>query len=395
MLLYWIWLAESRLTATQKRLLLEYFRDPEEIYYCDEAAFRRVPGMTDAMHRALENKDLSQAQKILDACRTKNIRLLAFGDEAYPARLRSLSDAPVLLYYRGTLPQWADRPIIGIVGTRKATPYGCTTALRFGAQIAACGGLVVSGGAAGIDTMAMQGALDMGCGVVGVLGCGVDVVYPTKNRQLFERVQRSGCLISEYPPGAQALAWHFPQRNRIISGISNGILVVEAPQSSGALNTARHALEQGRDVYSVPGNVDVPSCVGTNLLLREGAHAAMEGWDVVREYEFQYPGKLRQRRVPMAAQEELPAVAQAPRVPADKKSVDKGPDRTYSVAVKAQPALSELEKAVLSCISREGSLVDEIIAQSGQSPGTVKAALTKLALKQQVKMEPGGRVSLK
>lgn len=404
MLIHWIWYAESKLKAAQKRLLLEYFRDPEEIYYSDEIALQRVEGMTDSMREALEDKDLSQAERILAECEDKHIHLLTFGDEAYPARLRSIFDAPVLLYYRGTLPDWEAVPVIGVVGTRKASPYGCSTALRFGRQIAACGALVISGGAAGIDTMALQGALEMGRPVAAVLGCGVDVVYPASNRKLFDRILEDGCLISEYPPQSEAFSWHFPVRNRILAGISNGLLVVEAPEKSGALNSARHALEQGRDVFSVPGNVDMPTCAGTNALLQEGAKPAITGWDVVKEYEALYPGKVHRRDVPVASETPVQKVAQQPVFPEslgnikkrpDKKSIDNLEKSTYSVLNNAVPALSEAEQAVLTRISREGSLVDDIIAQADMSPGAVKSILTKLALKKLVIQHPGGRVSLK
>ena len=214
MLLYWIWFSELNIPMTEKHRLLSRFGDPETLYHSGEN----------------QDKDLQSAEEILRKCNAKNIRLLPIDDAAYPARLRNTPDAPVLLYYKGILPDWDSVPFIGVVGTRKASAYGLQVAHQMGAQIAQSGGVVVSGGASGIDTAAMQGALDAGSPVIGVLGCGVDVVYPRHNRKLFEAVVQNGCLISEYPPEAQGIPWHFPARNRIISGMSNGTLIVEAPQ---------------------------------------------------------------------------------------------------------------------------------------------------------------------
>ena len=359
-----------------------------------------MEGMSPEILSALEDKSLTDAQQIVKDCAAKGIGIVAFGDEAYPALLRNTFDAPVVLYHKGSLPDWETQPVLGIVGTRKATPYGVNTARRYGWQIAACGALVVSGGASGIDTAALEGAMQTGSPVVAVLGCGVDVVYPRANARLFDRIAEKGCLISEYPPGIQPLGWHFPLRNRIITGISNGLLVVEAPEKSGALSSARHALEQGRDVYVVPGNVDSESCAGSNALLQERASAALSGWDAVKEYEAQYPGKVH--RCP--EKYEPLQVAQEPVIPtndgkikgkSDKKPIDKEEKSTYSVLNKPLPALTDPEQAVLALITREGCLTDEVIARADMPAGAVKSALTKLTLKKLIASLPGGRVSLK
>ena len=363
-----------------------------------------MPGVTEQLLSALENKALSDAEAILTECEEKGIGILTYGDESYPTRLRNTYDPPLVLYFKGVLPDWEQMPVIGIVGTRKATPYGMNTALRFGKQIAACGALVVSGGASGIDTMAMQGALDAGKPVAAVLGGGVDVIYPKSNRELFSLVTEKGCLLSEYPPQTAPVYWHFPERNRIISGISNGLLVVEAPEKSGALITANRAMEQGRDVFAVPGNIDVPTCAGSNALLQERAIAALSGWDVVKEYELLYPGKLHRQEMPATAQKTARGVAQKPAIPAisenlkrenDKKSIDKDENTTYSVLDRPDPALSEAEQTVLARIPKEPIPVDELIAQAELPAGTVRSVLTKLALKKLVVHHPGGRVSRK
>ena len=170
---YWIWFAELKgLSLFAKRQLLENFHDPEELYRSEGKGLSA---------EILEQKDLTEAAKIYDQCRSKNIRILTYGDAAYPERLRNIEDPPMVLYYKGTLPRWQAQPVIGVVGTRKASPYGLQTAHLLSSQIAACGGLVVSGVATGIDALSMEGALDAGKTTVGVLGGGVDVVYPASN----------------------------------------------------------------------------------------------------------------------------------------------------------------------------------------------------------------------
>jgi len=240
---YWIWFAElSGISLRTKRQLLETFLDPEELFRAEEKALTVFPK---EVAEALQNKDLAESTEIYRQCLQKGIGILSFADAAYPESLRNIEDPPMVLYFKGSLPDWQAQPVIGVVGTRKASPYGLQTAHLLSAQIAACGGLVVSGVAAGVDAWSMEGALDAGKPAVGVLGCGIDVVYPASNRALYKRTEEIGCLISEYSPGTRPFPGNFLHRNRIISGVSAGLLVVEAPEKSGALNTARHAFTQG------------------------------------------------------------------------------------------------------------------------------------------------------
>ena len=391
MLLHWIWFSERNISIMEKHRLLAKFGDPEELFASDTEA---------------QDKDLQAAEEILRACNRKGIKLLPVNDPAYPGRLRNTPDAPVLLYYKGVLPDWDAVPFIGVVGTRKASAYGLQVAHQMGSQIASCGGYVVSGGASGIDTMAMQGALDAGCPVVGVLGCGVDVVYPRHNRKLFEAVIENGCLISEYPPETKGLPWHFPARNRIISGVSNGTLIVEAPLKSGALITARWALEQGRDVFVVPGNINTVTCEGSNTLLQEGAMPVFCGWDVVSNYETLYPGKLQKhKKTPLYTGESaLAKVAQNAQIPAEnsldrenrrKKFIDKEENSTYSVLENKNAALNREEQAVLAQLTREPKETAELIAKLGMPSGKALSVLTMLTVKGLVIKHPGGRFSLK
>ena len=406
MLQYWVWFSELKdISLQQKHHLLEQVGEPEEIFHSGERVFRNLK-LSEEQCTALQNKNLQEAEAILRDCGKKGIKLLPISDAAYPGKLRNTPDAPILLYYKGNLPAWEERPFIGVVGTRKASAYGLQTAYQMGSQIAAGGGYVVSGGAAGADTAAMQGALEAGQNVICVLGCGVDVVYPRNNRKLFETAAAHGCLISEYPPGSQALAWHFPMRNRIISGISNGVLIVEAPERSGALITAHRALEQGRDVFVVPGNINTPTCVGSNALLQEGAIPVFSGRDVLREYETLYPGMLKKYNQGLLyTGEKQPAkVAQKPISPekstihlgnAEKKDIDNGEITTYSGLNNKQPTLDDAEQAVLALLTREPKESAELIANLELPSGKVMSTLTMLTIKGIVCKHPGGRFSLK
>lgn len=290
---FWVWLTEqNRLGGPARQALLEHFGSPEEVYYAEPGDLLQVEGITADQVQALGNKSLDRAQSILEECARKDIFLLTAQDALYPQRLKNIYDPPLLLYGRGSMPLFDEEAAVAVVGTRSCSPYGIRTAERFGFEMSKQGGLVVSGLARGIDAASQLGALRAGGLTAAVLGCGVDVVYPPENDRLYEDVAASGVLLSEYPPGAEPFGWHFPARNRILSGLCLATLVVEAPEKSGALITAATALEQGRDVFAIPGPLDAEGSVGCNRLIRDGAGLATESWDILREYQSRYPHKL-------------------------------------------------------------------------------------------------------
>ena len=409
MLIHWIWLAtRPELNERQKLAVLDAFGDPEEIFYADNSRFAQVEGMTQAGAEALADKDLSQAQTILDDCIEKDIQICTYHDGAYPARLKNIADPPLVLYYKGNLTGLDNSPVIGVVGTRKASVYGLTTSKKMGYQIAKCGGILVSGLAEGNDGSAMEGALTAGGKVVGILGNGIDVVYPPMHRSLYRDTERNGCLISEFPPKTPPYKWNFPKRNRLISGLSNGVLVVEAPHGSGSLITARRALDQGRDVFVVPGNIDVPTFHGSNAMLREGGVAVSSGWDVVSEYAALYPGKIRnsaQESYFLSNTEQKPLkVAQKPAAPEKKslfgnkkvqKNIDKEEKKTYSDQQDVLKTLAPEEQELLKPLQQGEALVDDLIASSGLPAGKVLSMLTMLQIRGVVELLPGKRVALK
>ena len=418
MLLHWIWLAaRPGVNDRMKAAVLHHFQDPEDAYYADPEAYAMVEGMTEDVAAALKDKDLSEAKKILEICQRKDIGILTYQDAMYPNRLKNITDPPLVLYYKGKLPEFDALPVIAVVGTRGATAYGLKTAKNLGAQISRCGGLVVSGLAVGIDSMAMRGALSAGKGVVGLMGCGIDVVYPAENRSLLLDAQRYGCLLSEFPPGTPPYKWNFPKRNRILSGLSCGVVVVEAPARSGALITASQAAEQGRDVFVIPGNVDVAACAGSNALLRDGAIAVSTGWDILSEYLALFPDMIRKDTAPSvqtlypdeeaavrAAERTANKVAQMPRLPkkkglkaqqSDTIVIDNGAPAPYIENKDTEdPSLTGDERAVLALLKTGERLVDDVIAQSGLPSGVVLSTLTLLEVKGLIRRLPGRHVCL-
>ena len=411
MLVYWIWLSLRKGMGDGMRLqLLRLFQTPEAVYLADPMAFRQVEGLTPGGRTSLLDRDLADARKILEQCREKHLHILTFSEEAYPRRLKNIPDPPLVLYYKGQLPEFDALPVIGVVGTRKASDYGLQIARRMGYQISRCGGTVVSGMAAGIDSEAMTGALDAeGC-TVAVLGCGADVVYPRSARELYRAVEARGCILSEFPPETPPVKWNFPRRNRIISGLSCGVLVVEAPEKSGALITAREAAEQGRDVFVVPGNIDSPSCAGSNRLLRDGAAVVTSGWDVMEEYLGFFPDKIRKAEESPAAERPKQPRTPCPKLekktpPAEekrslgkekgKKAIDKAASSPYSDVNTAFAELSEEERKIVLCLKNGERLVDDVVAETGLTTGKVLASLTMLELKGALVRLGGKRVVLK
>ncbi len=388
---YWVWLSECRgLANREKLLLLERFGTPENIYYADAEEYRLTEGLSAKSAEALADKATDRIDRILGACERLGLRLLTLQDADYPMRLRNIYEPPCLLYVRGRLPVIDEEAAVAMVGTRGATPYGVNSAEKIAYGLARQGALVISGGARGIDTAAHRGALRAGGRTVAVLGCGLDVKYPEENQWRFEDIAAAGALISEYPPGTPADGWHFPVRNRIISGLSLATLVVEAPEKSGALITAATALEQGRDVFAVPGPIDAPNSRGCNRLIAEGAGLVMDSWDILREYEAQYPHKLLGQRV------ELPhALEQAPEPPV--QTAEAVPEEEALPLLDLRSGKTELtddQIRILKALKDGPQQVDDLIETVELPTRRVLSALTVLELDGHVLQSGGKHFSL-
>ncbi len=419
MLSYWIWLSRRHgLRPESREALLERFGDPRAIWCASDREIEEIV-WRDAERSALRDKSLEKTQAILDACARLDAHILTMQDAAYPIRLRNIYDPPCVLYVLGQLPPVDERAAIAVVGTRKATPYGLKMGRQMGYELTRGGGLIVSGLAEGVDSAAAQGALLAGGSCIGVLGTAIDVIYPSWNRKLFEDVCAVGALVSEYPPGAKTQRSNFPQRNRILSGLSVGVVVIEAPEKSGALITASRALEQGRDLFVVPGNADSPNCVGSNALMRDCAKPVTGGIDVLVEYERLYAGVdlSAPQDLAMPQQTEKDAAAEfagsntaAPeagggfhrlRVPRAARLREETPEtETQATASAAAPAvdpseLSEAERAVVAAISAPQTHIDDVIAKSGLTAAEALSALTMLEIEGVVGQEPGKLFTLR
>lgn len=383
MLKYWIWLATRRgLGGRGIYLVARHFPSPDLAYHAGAEAYKTIEGLKTI--QPLLDKDLGQAERILRKCYENGISILTLQDAAYPGRLLTIDDPPVVLYYKGTLPN-LNTPSVAIVGTRRASAYGMTQARRMGYGLARCGCAVISGGARGVDTEALKGALTGGGPAVAVLGCGVDVIYPKENRSLFRDVEQNGCLVSEYPPGTGPYAGNFPVRNRIISALSLGVLVAEAPEKSGALITAYRALEQGRDVFVLPANVDVESCGGNLKLLREGAIPVRDAWDILQEYAAQYPDILSQQDTGGRESGDAIPDVQAPSAPAKapqrKKVIDKPKNKAYIDVNEIMDTLSPDEQALTRLLAEGSAHIDDIVDRAGLGAGQALASLTLLEVR--------------
>jgi DNA processing protein len=411
MLRYWLWLSTRKgLGVKGQRAVMTHFGSPETAYLADEAGYAAIEELNSKERAALMDKDMTEAEQILNDCYEKNISLLTWQDALYPERLKNIDNPPMLLYYKGTMPMLDTIPTIAVVGSRKASAYGLSNAYRLGYQMGKCGMIVVSGLAMGIDSRAMLGCLSAGQSVIGVLGCGLDVIYPRSSASLYHETQMRGCLISEYPPGTPPRGQNFPVRNRILSGLSLGVVVVEAGSRSGSLITAEAALEQGRDVFAVPSNVGVLSSVGSNRLLKEGAIYAESGWDVAREYAAQFPGQLHeyhgsnsdslQKTAERAAESEGLLIAQEVRRPevkreaARKKPVDKSENKVYIDLQDIKDELSGDETTIITLLSEGEKLADELIDQAQISAARILASLTLLEVKGYVVRLSGRRYRL-
>jgi len=359
----WVALAATPgLTPRGCAALLAHYHAPEAVLAAPANALASAPGVSakTAAQLASGQSGRRADQLLLDSDRL-GIAVLTPDDAAYPARLRELPDPPPALWRRGR--GEITPAAIAVVGSRRPSPYGRTMAERFGRELAQAGLTVVSGLARGIDAAAHQTALEIGGGTIAVLGCGLDRVYPLEHRALQEAIGRDGTLLSEFPPGAPPLAHHFPRRNRLISGLALGVVVVEAGERSGSLITARLALEQGREVFAVPGNLGAGGSVGTNRLIKAGATLVERVDDILEAVVPQLdPASLRPPRPSASAAR--PSAAEA-------------------------ASLTAEERALAGHVTDEPRHMDELAARAGRPVQHVAALLVSLQLKGAVRQLPG------
>jgi len=396
---HWIWLSGiKKIGAVTALRLINHFGSPEKVFSAVESDYLAVEGINFNNVGLLLDKKLDNANLILTDCAEIGCHVLTIHDKEYPQRLKNIYDAPILLYIRGKLPSIDEEPVIGVVGTRDCTPYGWGVAKTIGHNLSKRGVIISTGLAKGIDSAAAQGALMSGGSVIGVIGTGLGTVYPPENKKLFDDVAHRGAIISEYPPKATISKQNFPMRNRLIAGISLGVTVIEAPKRSGALITALQALEQGRDVFVVPGNVNLASCEGSNALLRDGAIPVLSADDIVNEYIELYPDKITRTDKeikPFSGENNTANDSVMPRsksqraVTINKKEIDKKLELEYIDVDRVIEKLCGDEKKVAEVIGSGKEHIDDIIKNSGLSAQSVLTALTLLEIKGYVQQASG------
>lgn len=355
---YWIALSMiPDIGPVTARRLIAAFGTPERVFGASIRELLEID--TVGMRRARSIRDFSawhDVEKQLERLERGDVTVTAIQSPSYPELLREIDDAPIVLYTRGKLiPK--DRYSISIVGSRKPTPYGISVAESITEELARMGFTVVSGMARGIDSLAHRAALRRGGRTLAVLGSGIDIPYPPENKTLMEHIASSGCLISEFPPGTPPEKENFPKRNRIISGLSLGVLVVEATADSGSLITARSAMEQGREVFAIPGTVTSAHSTGTHVLIRQGARLVRHARDIVEELAPVLKGFMK------------------------------------SDAETTQD-LSEEEKRVCSFLSGEPKQIDDISRECGLPTAKMLGILLGLEMKGAVRQMTGKRFYL-
>jgi DNA processing protein len=355
---YWIALSQlADVGPVRARKLLSLFGSPERIFSDGPASLFASHGIDKRIAKSIKEFSawdrIEQQIALMDR---QGIRVISYTDQSYPEMLRAVEDAPVVLYQMGHV-DTQDKFAIAIVGSRKPTDYGAAIAEKFSEDLASMGFTIVSGMARGIDSISHLGALKTGGRTIAVLGSGLDTPYPPENKTLMEKIARKGCAFSEFPPGTRPDRENFPRRNRLISGLSLGVLVIEATSDSGSLITTEFALEQGREVFAVPGNITSLNSYGTNTLIRRGAVLTRKAEDIVEELAPVLKGFIKLR---------------------DKAKIE----------------ITEEEKKLCDLLSGEPKQIDSISRESGWPTSKVLGILLGLELKGAVKQITGKRFYL-
>lgn len=390
---YWIWLSNAELSVRTKAALMEHYGDAETAFFAPAGEFAHIEGVSRADAAILEKRDMSDTARIIEECQAQGLSVISYQDSAYPSRLRNIYAPPPVLYVKGRLPAVDDNAVIAVVGTRKATPYGLKMARTIAGEIVRCGGIVISGLTHGIDAAAAEGALSAGGICVGVLG----TAHQDDAGVLYAGVAERGAVISEYAPGSPAQRSFFRDRNRITAGLSVGAVAVEAPEKSGTRLFVAEAAAQGKEIFAVPGNADAKMSAGTIDMLKDGAKPVTCGWDVVSEFEYLFPGKLRKapasrgetRRIEAESVENAPVLQKE-----TKKVIDKENGRRYIDLKDQLRDLSETQLKIITAVDNGGTHIDDIIETTGLGTATVLAQLTVLEIKGYIRREAGRRIAL-
>ena len=396
----WVWITQKFFPGSMRiPELLRRYESIRRIY--DESEYDDV-NLSGSEREALKDKSLDRAYEICSAVNLANARILVYDDEKYPEALRHIDSPPYVLYVKGKIIDWSEYLLIGVVGTRNYSKYGLAATKAIVGELAARGAVIVTGLARGLDAAATKEALRHNSYTVVVNAYAIDTAIPYENKAIFEAVQKTGIIMSEFPPGVRWSKNYIPIRNRIIAGLSRGVLVTEAPEKSGTLITVRHAVEYGRDVFAVPGSIFEKSYAGCNRLLQNSAKCTMSAQDILDEYH----DVAYRRRAPMANV----FIGDLPEIEVSDERIDPRPKKTKKEPERVKPkksedgeekkpslpdGLEEIERKVAVCLLEGEKHRDEIIRESGVDSGRVSTTLVLLEMKGIVAALPSNKYKLK
>lgn len=379
MIKYLIWLQQILGAGNLRAIrIIEHFGGAHNVYLSEKQDLKASGLFTAGDIKRCDKVSLKDAEEIVSICEKENIEIIPFGSESYPYCLSVIEDPPLVLYVKGKLPDFDNTPSIAVVGPRKVSDFGKKAAFSLSYRLAKAGFIIVSGGALGTDTYAHAGALKCNGITVLCMGCGILTDYLKENRALRDSVAEKGCLISEYPPYAPASKYTFPVRNRIISALAQGTVVIEAGEKSGALITARHANEQGRDVFVIPHSLEERQFAGSNALLRDGAKAVIDLSDIFGEYIARFPDKIN-----------IEKAYDGPILKVNNKSCEEKNKNFKNSEKIIQETLSNEAKIVYNSLDKQ-KFIPEDIKDTGLSSQQLLAALTELEMEFYIKALPGG-----
>ena len=380
--LYWIWFSQ-RVGVAKKGFveILKHFGDPQNIYNAEAfELYSLKDGRNGRLIESLLNKELDEAYEIEKYCAKRGINILKYGEPDYPKLLTGLSNPPVILYAKGMIKNLDQKVSISVVGMRKLTEYGRRSAYKIGYELSAAGAVVVGGLAYGIDAVGACGALDAGGRAIAVLGGGIDKVYPKEHKKLLDQIAKRGMVLSEYPPLMASQPQNFPIRNRIISGLSHGTLVVEANSKSGSLITANDAILQGRHVFALPGNVDSKTSDGTNALIKAGAIPVTCAADILENYRYIYGESLD-----LAVLNGIEARSELKRGALSSRGVDEGEEYKSEEKNGVLGSLLHKRKRI------DGKLVNELVGNTEYPQFEASPTLKKEGLTPDCEIEMNGQ----
>lgn len=395
----WVWLT-LKFTPGKSHIkeLLEHFGTVDKIYAADD--FRGLKHLTREEAAKLKDKSLTAALEVCRTSKRQGIRILVYDDPRFPDMLRNIDNPVYVLYFKGTLPDWNNIFMISVVGTRHPSKYGIHVTRMLSSELAAAGVVIVTGLARGLDSEAAWSAFNNNMFTIGVVGGGVDVVYPPENGKLFEAVTRKGIILSEYPPGTTPYGHHFPVRNRIIAGLAKGVLITEASsRRSGTLITANEALNNNRDVFAVPGDILRNGTEATNRLIQQGAKCVLCADDIIKEYPYAL-NYLHPPGIEVFAEKRFDNNVSntTDNISADSISEEEPEEQSGLLPeqeTEIPEDLSEGEKCIAELLKHGERHIDELIRESGIESGKVSTALIMLEMQGIAEAVPGNKYRLK